>query len=236
MDESFRVEYQNELNKVWHWYDDKFKDGLIYQSSFSDWQDTTNREGYTFLLNLFYYMAGTALGKDLEGLKKKIKESFFDGKVFLSLKSYGQVSVEGNLFAILDENFLTTEEKEALWENLKSHPIIALDQAIGRCSYPDWPSHDLAWHIKLANLKRYHGSLSWSWLMGLGLKTCLYMNDQKMLEMQLAHIEKLLLRDGEVYEVYDPEKNFLPWGSWLIKSEHPFAWGAGYLVHAFKLI
>jgi hypothetical protein len=39
-----------------------------------------------------------------------------------------------------------------------------------------------------------------------------------------------------VYEVYDPDLKFAPWGSWLIKSEHPFAWGSGYLVHALKML
>jgi len=70
--------------------------------------------------------------------------------------------------------------------------------------------------------------------MGLGLKVSKIMNDPDMIRKQTEHIEKVLKRDGEVYEVYDPEKNFLPWGSWLIKSEHPFAWGSGYLVEAFK--
>jgi hypothetical protein len=147
---------------------------------------------------------------------------------------YPQVSIEGNLFSLEAEEFLSVDEKKHLWEKLKAHPIISLDQAIGRCSYPDWPESDLAWHIKFANLKRYHGSLSWSWLMGLGLKVCTLMKDEEMTKKQKAHIEKVLSRDGEVYEVYDPEKNFMPWGSWLIKSEHPFAWGSGYLVEALK--
>ena len=68
--------------------------------------------------------------------------------------------------------------------------------------------------------------------MGLGLTVAKIMNDDEMIKKQTAHIEKLLNRDGEVYEVYDPEKSFMPWGSWLIKSEHPFAWGSGYLAHA----
>lgn len=234
--DGFVQKNKTKLEKAWHWYDDKFKDGLLWQHSFSDWQDTTNREGYTFLLNLFYYMAGMAMGKDLENLKNEIKKSFWNGKVFLSHKNYEQVSVEGNLFALLSDNFLSAEERKSLWENLKEHPVISLDEAIGRCSYPDWPSKDLAWHIKFANLKRYHGSLSWSWLMGLGLETAIKMNDRKIIKKQFQHIQNILERDEEVYEVYDPERNFAPWGSWLIKSEHPFAWGSGYLVSALKKV
>ena len=241
LDDSYFAANETELKKVWSWYDDKFRDGLIYQTPFADWQDTTKREGYTFLLNLFYFLAASRLQKkgweikiNLTHFKTKIHETFFKDGLYISQVGYPQVSVEGNLFAIEASEFLSEDGKISLWEKLKAHQIISLDQAIGRCSYPDWPESDLAWHIKFANLKRYHGSLSWSWLMGLGLKVSKIMKDEKMIAMQMAHIEKILNRDGEVYEVYDPSKNFMPWGSWLIKSEHPFAWGSGYLVEGLK--
>jgi hypothetical protein len=239
LDDAFFKSHETELKKVWNWYDDKFKDGLLYQTAFADWQDTTKREGQTFLLNLFYFLAASKLKSknwdikiNLDELKTKINSTFFRNGLYISQVGYPQVSIEGNLFALESDDFLSKDEKKSLWENLKAHPIISLDGVIGRCSYPDWPEDDLAWHIKFANLKRYHGSLSWSWLMGLGLKVSKIMNDEVMTKKQIAHIEKLLKRDGEVYEVYDPEKGFLPWGSWLIKSEHPFAWGSGYLVDA----
>lgn len=239
LDDAFFKSNEEELKKVWHWYDDKFRDGLIWQTPFADWQDTTKREGNTVLLNLFYFLAASELKKkgwiisiNLEELKNKIKSTFFKDGILLSQTGYPQVSVEAHLFALESDNFLSPEEKKTLWEKIKSHPVISLDQAIGRCSYPDWPEKDLAWHIKFANLKRYHGSLTWSWLMGLGLTVAKRMNDLEFVNKQTAHINRLLTRDGEVYEVYDPEKDFMPWGSWLIKSEHPFAWGSGYLVEA----
>ena len=243
MDEKFWQENEDQLHKVWNWYDDKFQDGLIHQTGFADWQDTTKREGKTFLMNLFYFLAasrlkqrGWSIKTDLNEYKNKIKKTFFDGNVFISMIGYPQVSIEGNLFALESEEFLDADEKKNLWSNLKQYPIIAKDGVIGRCSYPDWPAEDLAWHIKLANLKRYHGSLSWSWLVGLGLNVCTLMKDEAMTKKQLEHIQTLLRRDGEVYEVYDPDLKFAPWGSWLIKSEHPFAWGSGYLVHALKML
>ena len=70
--------------------------------------------------------------------------------------------------------------------------------------------------------------------MGLGLHVARVMNDPEMMKLQFQHISNILVRDGEVYEVYDPDHKFLPWGSWLIKSEHPFAWGSGYLSHALS--
>lgn len=238
LDDDYIRENEIQLKKVWAWYDDKFRDGLIWQTPFADWQDTTKREGHTFLLNLFYYLAASRLQKkgwsvrDLSEFKKKILDTFFKDGLFISQVGYPQISIEAHLFALEADEFLSPVEKKSLWESLKSHPIISLDGVIGRCSYPDWPSEDLAWHIKFANLKRYHGSLSWSWLMGLGLRVATLMNDDEMIHKQKAHIERMLSRDGEVFEVYDPEKQFTPWGSWLIQSEHPFAWGSGYLVQA----
>ncbi len=241
LDDEYFKTHESELKKVWHWYDDKFQDGLLHQTPFADWQDTTKREGKTFLLNLFYFLAAAKLQKknwslkiNLEEFKSKIKTTFLKDGLFLSQLGYPQISVEGHLFALESDDFLDQAEKKVLWEKLKAHPIITLDGAIGRCSYPDWPSDDLAWHIKFANLKRYHGSLSWSWLMGFGLSVCKIMKDSEMEQKQIAHIQNVLNRDGEVFEVYDPEKNFMPWGSWLIKSEHPFAWGSGYLVEALR--
>ena len=239
LDDEYFKTHESELKKIWHWYDDKFKDGLIWQTPFADWQDTTKREGYTFLLNLFYYLAASRLKEkgwnitlDLKKYRQKIHETFFHEGLYLSQVGYPQISVEAHLFALETDEFLSSEEKKNLWEKLKAHPLVTLDGAIGRCSYPDWPSSDLAWHVKFANLKRYHGSLTWSWLMGLGLTVCKVMQDEEMIKKQTAHIERLLKRDGEVCEVYDPDKAMLSWGSWLIKSEHPFAWGSGYLVEA----
>jgi hypothetical protein len=242
LSEEFWQTHESELKRVWHWYDDKFKNGLLWQRSFSDWQDTTRREGHTFLLNFFYYevlerleQKGFKVPVSSQDFGKRIRDHFFNGKVFLSQEGYSQVSVEGNLMAILHPHFLTPLEKDELWKNVKNHPVIKLDGHIGRCTYPDWPSKDLAFHIKLAKLSRYHGSLCWSWIMGLGLMVATKMNDDEMIQRQTKFIEKLLMRDGEVYEVYDPAKNFSPWGSWLMSSEHPFAWGAGYLVEAFSI-
>lgn len=226
--------HEKKIMKAWQWYDEKFEDGLIYQKPFSDWQDTTRREGYTFLLNLFYYEAAVKLKMPTDILKEKIKSTFWDGSLFLSLHHSDVVSVEGNLFALLSETFLTPDGKKKIWEDLKQHPLLTIDGAIGRCSYPDWPAKDLAIHIRLANLKLYHGSMTWSWIMGLGLLTAKKMGDEEYYQKQLAHIKRIILPSGEVGEIYDPSTNFQLWKSWLFEAERPFAWGAAYIVDALS--
>ncbi|MFN8791511.1 MAG: hypothetical protein ACK5Y2_08680 [Bdellovibrionales bacterium] len=231
---------ESKLKTVWNWYQGKFHGGLLQQSAFSDWQDTTRRQGRTFLMNLLYFLAAARLQKkgwnldlDLTAYKETLQRTFLRDGVYLSQEGYDVVSVEAHLLALESPEFLSDTEKEQLWLNLKKHPLITLDGAIGRCSYPDWPSKDLAWHIKVAQLKNYHGSITWSWIAGLGLKVARLMKDPAMIQKQLDHLE-FLLSEGEVLEVYDPYRNLKPWRSWLLSSEHPFSWGAGYVAEALK--
>lgn len=239
-DKTWWKEHEVQIGNVFHWYDHQLRDGLIWQSGFSDWQDSVKREGHTFLTNLFYFLVASRLRErgmkievDLSQLKKKIHETFFEKGLYKTMMGSEIVSVDGNLFALEADEFLSTSEKENLWQQLLKHPLGA--RALGSCSYPSYPNSDVAWHVKFAKLHGYHDKFAWSWLMGLGLKVALMMKDEMKIAEQLKQIENNLDRDQVVMELYDPEKNWLPWESWLLKSEHPFAWGAGYLVEALTL-
>lgn len=234
-------QHENELKKVFRWYDSQWRDGLIWQSGFSDWQDSVKREGHTFLTNLFYFLAATRLKKrgfevkiNLEDYKSKIHDTFFHNGLYKTMMGSEIISLEGNLFAIEVDEFLSLDEKKNLWKELLKHPLGK--EALGACSYPSYSNNDIAWHVKFARLHGYHDKLAWSWLMGLGLKVSILMNDELKTDEQLKQIENNLDRDAVVMELYDPDKNWLPWESWLLKAEHPFAWGAGYLVEALTLL
>ncbi len=237
--EEFWRRHEAALRRVWEWYADKFRDGLLHQPPFSDWQDTTRREGKTFLLNLFYYLAAARLARrgwtipwDLAGYRRRIFDAFWTGELFRSQVGSAVISLDGNLFALEAEEFLSGEEKRRLWAALTAHPLVARDGAIGRCGFPDWPSGELAWHVRFANLTRYHGSLTWSWLAGLGLKVAVLMGDDDFARRQREHLERLVRAGDDVAEIYDPERDFGNWRSWLLEAERPFAWGAAYLLDA----
>lgn len=238
--EKWWKEHEGELKKVFHWYDHKFKDGLIWQTAFSDWQDSVKREGHVFLTNLFYFLAASRLQKlgwnvelDLPEFKSRLTSSFFENGLYKTMKNSSIVSLDGNLFVLEADEFLSSEEKEILWKNLLAHPLTK--NSLGVCSFPDYPKSDVAFHVKFADLHGYHGRLAWSWLIGLGLKVSLLMKDEKQIERQKNLIETILKRDQVVMELYDPDLQWKPWESWLLKAENPFAWGAGYLVEAFHL-
>ena len=234
-------QHEPSLKRVWAWYGDKQRDGLIWQTPFADWQDSAKREGHAFLTNLFYFLAGErlrALGWDVgferEAFRARLKKTFMgpDG-VFLSLVGSPVVSVDGMLFALESPEFLDATDKSALWAALKRHPLLTKHGGvIGPCGTPEWPDAEIAWHVRFANLHRYHGEISWSWLMGLGLSVARAMGDETQVKLQHDKISEFLLRDGEVVEIYDPRDQWRPWGSWLLQAERPFSWGAGYMVEA----
>ena len=236
--------HEEKLRQVWEWYRPRLKNGLIHQTPFSDWQDTVRREGVAFLTNFFYLITARRLeklgwntGVDGDALAQRLNETFFDPQVGLyrTLAQGPIVSLEGNLLAIEADEFLSEPEKGRLWEALLRHPLATLDNGVlGRCSHPEWPRAAVAWHAKLVGLERYHGGLAWSWLVGLSLKVALLRQDRVMTERLLTKIHALLLRDGEVVEVYDPEQLWQPWSSWLFAAERPFCWGAGYMLEALQ--
>ncbi len=242
-EESWWLKHLANLKRVYQWYQ-LDAEGLITQGPFSDWQDSVNRSGHCFLTNFFFYLVSTRLqalaidvSVDLAMLKKTLHEKFYDqdSGLFKTHAELSVISLEGNLFSLEAQEFLESTQKEQVWQSLKRHPLMQLDQGhLGRCSYPDYDPSQIAWHVRLAGLERYHGGLAWSWLMGLGLKVAIEREDALVVTQMLTKIHSLLIRDRDVVELYDPNELWEPWGSWLISSERPFSWGAGYLVEALK--
>jgi hypothetical protein len=242
-EEGWWLKHFESLKRVYQWYRPE-EGGLITQGAYADWQDSAKRSGHCFLTNLFFYLVSTRLQNlaidvsvDLPSLKKTIKEKFFDQNsgLYRTHAKLSVISLEGNLFALEAPEFLDPDQKKQLWQSLKVHPLMQLDQGLlGRCSYPEYDKDQIAWHVRLASLERYHGGLAWSWLMGLGLKVAIEQEDAAVVTRMLTKIHSLLIRDKEVVEVYDPNDLWQPWESWLISSERPFSWGAGYLVEALQ--
>ncbi len=236
---------EESLKKIFSWYEDKLRDGLIQQPPFSDWQDSARRQGPTFLTNLLYFEVaeqlqslGWSLPIDLTKMREQIKSTFFcpRQKVFLSLPNSPLVSLDGNLLAILNPHFMSDSERLRLWSQLKEHPLILANQGLfGQCSHPHYRNRDLAWHIRVARYHSYHSQLAWSWLMGLGLSAALVVQDEETVDQQIRHLIRVLLRDSTVHEIYEPKEEWKPFRSWLMGSEFPFSWGAAYLIEAFYL-
>lgn len=251
---NFVLQYQRQIKALLSYYDHfKNSDGLIEQLNYSDWQDSVQREGANFLLNYQYWRALSKLCRiegiqinachELGSLKEKIKEKFYHPGMglFKSTSSTNHISLEGNLFAIIDSDFLNSNERKRLYENLKNHPVWNISEIPGISTFPNYPESWASIQTTLVGLENYHGMMLWSWLVGLSAYTSKYMEDYDEAKRILDGMNEILARDNTVYEIYDAE-SLEPYKSGLklkfseftlpYVSEAPFSWGAAYLLQA----
>jgi len=123
------------LRRMVEFYDGlTHKDGFIHQMPHSDWQDSQNRHGATFLTNLLYWRVCSLFlehGRPIVSvdrishLRRDLIHVFMDtdSGVFRSVKNLEeQASLDGNLLA-LRWDFLDAISTAKLWESLRRHPL-----------------------------------------------------------------------------------------------------------------
>lgn len=242
-DELFWKKNEKSLNHILKFYENKFENGLIKQSKFSDWQDSVRRDDKTFYLNHLYWWACNELESlgllnikksFVENLKNILCQTFYskhDG-IFYSIINHRYYSLDGNLMA-LESGLLNRIESENLYKNLKKSALWkgSPNQIPGFNTIPRYPSE---WHhipVKLAGLTGYHDHIYWSWLMGYATAISKKMKDITEYQILRVNLENILIRDQVVSEIYHPH-NLLPWSSHIYRSEAPFSWGASFILDA----
>ena len=61
-------------------------------------------------------------------------------------------------------------------------------------------------------------------------KVALLQNDMPRFEKIYENFQKVLNRDGTVYEIYHNSDEHPHFQTWLYKSEAPFSWGSAYIL------
>lgn len=233
--------FESHLDKfriLFNFYNSKFDDGLIVQGEHADWQDSAQRKGKMFFTNLLYLHMGAEFGflnrerQDL--LKQKIMDTFYDPitGLFYSMAGRQNISLEGNLWAI--EYGLMKDSRE-LYESLKKHPLFNLGPCPGFATYPSYTKDDTYIQVKLVGLQEYHGNMYWSWLMGYTAKVAFIMEDNQTVSKLRKIIEKVLLRDQTVNEIYRHQTELPAFSSAFYRSEHPFSWGSAFILDFCKV-
>lgn len=241
-DHAFWQRHEPRLVRAYRYYDRLLVDDLIFQPAFSDWQDSARRSGKAFYTNLLYYLvtarlaASAAFGIDAKRARRvrsRLQEAFFDVSTGLYRSMEGQpyLSLDGVLLA-LDGELSNTAESAALYAALKHHALWARHGIPGWCTTPDYPNHWISIQTKLVRLRHYHDRLRWSWLTALSAKVAARMGDVAEAERIIEHLRAWAERDGAIYEVYSPDRPYLPWRSPFYTSERHFSWGAGLIVEA----
>lgn len=218
---------------VFNFYRSKINDSLIQQPEHADWQDSAKRQGKTFFTNLLYYQVARDYGflsaDDLLKLRNKIVEVFYDRRsgLFRSMAGRNNISLDGNLWAI-EYNLIANTD--ILYRNLTHHALFNAYSLPGFATYPSYSDEDMYLQVKVVGLREYHGRLLWSWLMAYAAKIAYLKHDQANFQKIYSELERMINRDRTVFEIYNNDREKMPFSSMLYTSESPFSWGAAFVI------
>lgn len=238
-DHAWYEEHKAKLIKVMEFYRQYFENALVVQEKYGDWQDSVKRTGATFFTNFLVWKALSMYRADsdfnisdelISKFRKNLDEKFFDHKMGLykTLDHGDWVSLEGILYALEDDQFLSVTKKKSLYQALVKHPIWGVIP--GRATFPSYPANQISFTTKAVGLRRYHDGLVWPWLTAFSAKIAYEMDDHASARRIRQTLQSWAKRDGEINEVMDPKKKMKPVKRMFYTSEAPFSWGAGFVL------
>lgn len=229
---------QSALEEVFQYYCDKTEDGLIRQNSFSDWQDSAKRKGLTSYTNALYLAVlksmkqlGWPISVSYEETLKSFKRQFYDEEAGLFLSEVGknQIGLDTQLL-LLDYDILSYEESLDLYSALVKSEFWV---QYGLCNLRNYSLREISWTTQLVGLKRYHGKMIWSWLVGYSLKIARKMKDEKSVQEIINYAHRHLLFENQIYEIYSI-KTQKPFKNLIYRSESPFSWGCAKMIEGLN--
>jgi glycogen debranching enzyme len=210
-------------------------DGLFVQPAFSDWQDSARREGRILFTHLLYLKAamGLNLEKDVERIRRLIREHFFDGTFFRESPSRNQISLDSHLFILTNQIAIDGVDRRTLYANLKSHPIWSLGAIPGVPVFPAYSRKEISWTQKMIGLEAYHSGFVWGWLAAEAVKCAAQYGDEAEADRILTFFEAKTRAEEYLSEIYSSEPvDFSRYKSLIYKSESPFSWTAAKWIEA----
>lgn len=239
-DTFFFDQHSKLLSKAFSFLDQLQNEGLLSQASFSDWQDSAKRKGKGFYLNLLYLILlrlsrhspiTWISNEKVKNLTETLFSNFFDSEVglFREKANQKQFSLESQLWCIQENLFSEKVSPAELWSNLKTSPLFS--SFPGHPVWPNYPSREISWSVKLVGLRHYHDELYWSWLLGETLKTARKVGDIDVEKSLVGKLEKIVQRENSIHEIYRLDgENLNVFRTALYRSEAPFSWGASKII------
>ncbi|MDP3966032.1 MAG: amylo-alpha-1,6-glucosidase [archaeon] len=237
----------SKLGKIIKWAKKWERNGLIHSENYAHWQDSLKKKGAVLYTNVLYYqslkLTGELLGKlnvknrlkeKSEKLKERINEKFWSRELGYYLDYFNEkkeskvFSSDGNFFSIIfgiankkqSESILKKAKEFGISKDVPSHP-----------NYPRYGGLEVHPLLHLLGLKDYndHG-ICWPWIGGLHSMALTKTGKKEEAEKILKSLSRYFVKEGEVYETY--EITGKPLNRFFQKSEHPFAWAAGFYLLA----
>jgi len=226
------------LKKIFHYYQNKTDNYLITQPSYSDWQDSSKRNGKTSYTNVLYlkilktYKQYFDISDDLfERTHNEFINTFLDQRlgILFSTETKTHHSLDSNLLY----DYFKISNKRSFFKDLIQSDLIQTSQIPGRATFPNYPLSDIAFHNKISGTKNYHGEYVWLWLSALYGILALENHELDIYENLKSDLSSILMTQNVVSEVYHPI-NLRPIKTKLYQSEEPFSWNAAFLLILFS--
>jgi len=232
----------------WSLSQDVDGDYLVEQDPFADWADTVmGRNGKVLYTNVCFYKALKEM-EEYAGLlghwKKSIQYNSMAEKVkralnrkfWLSKKGYyrntekiSNLSADGNVLSIV-WGVADERKGEAIEESISR---FGMEKPVPlRAAHPRYDFYSVSGLAHFSGMGGYHDRWSWLWLGAFDCVAKHVLWDRKGAERELGRIAEIIVRDGTVYEIYDPRGR--PVHTKFYKSDAPFSWSAGTFIWAAK--
>lgn len=237
------------LTKAFSWYEKKYNGELIREWFSCEWADATLKIGKTLYTNVLYFKAAKDLSwlatrlrkpKDTlyyETAAKKIHhmmhEEFWTGSYFadwIDYKRHNYFATHQNMLAVVF-GLATKKEAISILDMAKRTAWNGWTLLNTNVSYPLWRIPFLHISIGMAD---YHNGLVWlqpGIMYAIALKK---IGRSKEAKKVLQGIATKVQAVATVHEVY--ERSGLPVKRLVYTSEHPFAWSAGILLWAERVV
>jgi glycogen debranching enzyme len=249
-DGDFVRRHQGVLERALAWYDGRMKDGLVFQSPFSDWQDSIARRGRVFYSNLIYWKGLRAMEelaayfepRDRESaagwraradaFAARLVEFFWDKKLgaFKNSDRIPGIESGANLLAAA-WGLVGPEKTESI---LHAFDAPGVRRPLGlRATVPAYPWYMKSIFATVGGNTDYHDDQVWSWQTALEATVWASLGRPERGERALAPMAEVIAKDGVVGEVYDDDCQVK---RRLFRSECPFTWGAGMWLEALDAL
>lgn len=211
-------------------------DAYLEQKPHSDWLDSIDRSGAAMFSNVCFWKASESLYKIYKLLKIRKQERYFK-KISEAMKKNllhlhdstikERYQADGIILGLMWGLYPKAQGKELLAKltELKGNNMVIP-------AYPKYPNRSVDPFTAFLGLSDYHREMIWLWISACEGLARLKYEGKNSAQKTADEISELILRYGQVYEVYGMDK--VPIKRFVYKSEHPFAWSAGLCVKLFK--
>jgi GH15 family glucan-1,4-alpha-glucosidase len=223
--------------------------GLLHQAGYSDWADSINRHGRVLYTNVIYWKALHEIALTAKLIREEQDYSLFETRAdqvrmaiqdhfwrddlgyFVTSNIFANLSSSGNLMAVAWD-LASPDQADSILNAMDEFGMA--DPVPTRPVHRPYPWRYIAFENRLTGIGHYHTEAAWLWLGGWHVAALVHTGRLKQAQEHLDRMAMVIVRDGEVHEVYGTDGKYL--SSIWYTSEAPLVWSAGMYVYAYQAL